>query len=118
MLTVQNLPARVRQVISCLNFDKFELVYFFQVLLLLLCRQFGQLLAQLGGIYGSLALVLSASTGQDGSQQARTTFLVHEPVEALALAIAVLHRLALGTLLVRLLLTARATVAGLVLQKS
>lgn len=81
-----------------------------------LCCQLGQLLLQFGRVDGRLRLLLSP--GQHRCQETGTTLLVHEPVQTLALAVAVLDRLALGALLVGLLLATRAAVAALVLRNA
>lgn len=80
--------------------------------------QFGQFLAQFGSVNGSLRLRLRLGLGLGLGQEAGTVLLVHEPMQPLALAIAILHRLALGALLVRFLGAAGAAVVALVLKIS
>jgi len=80
--------------------------------------QFGQFLAQLGRVNGSLRLRLRLGLGLGLGQEAGTVLLVHEPMKPLAFAIAILHRLALGALLVRFLGAAGAAVVALVLKIS
>lgn len=82
--------------------------------------QFGQFLAQFGSVNGSLRLRLrlGLGLGLGLGQEAGTVLLVHEPMKPLAFAIAILHRLALGALLVRFLGAAGAAVVALVLKIS
>jgi len=76
--------------------------------------QFGQFLPKFGGINVSLRLGMRLGLGL--GQESGTVLLVHEPMKSLALPIAILHRLALGALLVRLLRSTGAAVAALVLE--